>query len=198
MKRPSMSINRFTVISDDDRACSQIAKASERMGIECHLSAHLDNDSTSTKPIDLFLIDILHYFNDVKVQGTIPSTTPIVGLIAHGSPVEIERAISIGAMSVVVKPINQTSLYAAFHTAMKLFQHHEQMRLELETLRLRQKLRPIVIEAVIGIMEKYRVPEPVAYTRLRKYSMQRNVPLEQVCLELSQGNISFARVNGED
>jgi hypothetical protein len=66
------------------------------MGIECHITDSVDNTKT-----DLLLIDVQHYFSDMHTQKSIPQTLSIVGLIAHGSPTEIERAIAMVAMAVV-------------------------------------------------------------------------------------------------
>lgn len=192
MINASLSIDKITVVSRDERACGQIRKAAERMGIECHITDSVDNTKT-----DLLLIDVQHYFSDMHTQKAIPQALPIVGLIAHGSPTEIERAIAMGAMSVVGKPIHQTGLYAAFHMALKLSQQQAKMHQELESLKMRHKLRPVVIQAVIGVMEKHQISESQAYELLRSYSMQRNVPVEQVCLELTQGNVAYERLRGE-
>ncbi|MBD1556281.1 ANTAR domain-containing protein [Vibrio sp. S9_S30] len=192
MSISTLSINKVSVISVDDRACRQIQKTTERMGICCHISDHIDNTQT-----DLLLIDVQHYFADIAVQKLIRRSMPIVGLLAHGSPTEIERAISMGALSVVGKPIHQVSLYSAFHMALKLSQQNVTLHQELETLRTRHKLRPVVIEAVIKVMETHKLTEQKAYELLRQYSMHRNLPIEQICLELAQGNMSYSGLRGE-
>ncbi|MDP2573462.1 ANTAR domain-containing protein [Vibrio penaeicida] len=192
MSVSTLSINKISVISADERTCSQIQKSTERMGIFCHISDRID-----TTPTDLLLIDVQHYFADIAVQKPIRQSMPVVGLLAHGSPTEIERAISMGALSVVGKPIHQVGLYSAFHMALKLSQQHTALQQELDTLRTRHKLRPVVTEAVIKVMETHKLTEQKAYEVLRQYSMHRNLPVEQICLELAQGNMSYERLRSE-
>lgn len=183
------SIDTISLIACDERSSRQVEKATARMGITCHTMASYQGEQT-----DLLLIDVQHYFESLEPLRTVSERVPIVGLLTHGSPTEVERAADIGALSVVCKPIHQSGLYSAFYMAKTLKASYSQLNQKLETLQTRHRLRHTVIDAVIRLMTEYGVESESAYQLLQRYSMRRNVPLEQVCLELTQGSVTYQRL----
>ncbi|QUJ69685.1 ANTAR domain-containing protein (plasmid) [Photobacterium sp. GJ3] len=182
------SINTIVLISDNERTCRQVEKASARMGIHCHTRMAYQREKT-----DLVLIDIQYYFNAFTPQTIITDTLPIVGLLSHGSPTEVERATQIGALAVICKPIHQSGLYAAFHMAKTLNATYNQLRQQLKAMQTRHQLRHTVINAVGQLMTEYNLSSEAAYQQLQRESMRRNVPIEQACVELTQGYVTDQR-----
>ncbi len=178
MMRPS-SITQIALLACDLRTSEQLEKVTSRMGISCSIVT-----SETNVEADIIVVDVANFYHQKQTLPDSLLQPVIVGLVGHGTPTEIDRAVEIGATAVVQKPINQNGLFAAFTMARNLKFKQQSMLDELNDLRQRHGKRPQVIKATTAIMHRYQVDVDKALSMLRHLSMQNNCPLEQLCEDL--------------
>jgi len=107
------------------------------------------------------------------------SPMPLIALIGSEAPGRIEWALAQGSNAHMLKPIGSTGAYSALliaaHSYGKARSHADDIR-ALED-RLRQ--RPIVVRAVLQLMQRGYAGETAAFKRLRSISMDWGMTIEE-------------------
>lgn len=179
MKTNSMAINHIAYWGLDSRTREQLMKVSSRMGLSCN--EYLDSDPDT---IDVLLIDVAHYFSNQYDAPSWSSNLAVVGMLAHGTPTEIGKALKLGATAVLHKPINQNALFSSLSVARGMKNKELDLTTELNELRYKQELRTVVIKVTSMMMERYQVEVDKALSMLRYLSMHHNCSIEQLCEKL--------------
>ncbi len=180
MKKNPSPISHVSLLSCDERTVRQLSKVIFRMGLHCQVF----DDKCNLQQSDLIIIDINQYYHQDKVTQSWHSSIPVVGLLTHGSPSEIEKSLDLGITTVVHKPINQNGLFSAFVIAQWTKYKNSTLTAELDDLRNRHHLRDQVIKATILLMDRYEISVEQAIAMLRKLSMKNNKSLEKISLDL--------------
>ncbi|WP_413283625.1 ANTAR domain-containing response regulator [Vibrio sp. MA40-2] len=175
-----LCLSHIGLLGCDTRTRDQLLKVSSRIGLQCQSFV----TATEVNKTDVLIVDIAHCYRQNLLDSALPINLPIIGLLAHGSPTEIDKSIELGAMAVIHKPINQNGLYAALSMAQRLKQQQTMLVDELADLRNRQQQRTVVIKATTLLMERYEVDVDKALSMLRTLSMQNNQSLEQLCQDM--------------
>lgn len=182
MKINSMAINRLSYWGLDARTTEQLLKVSSRMGLVCQEFKANDSDADG---FDILIIDIAYYFSNQSEAPSWNTNLAVVGMLAHGTPTEISKALKLGATAVLHKPINQNALFSALSMARGMKNKEIQQMADLNDLKFKQERRTVVIKVTLMMMERYHVDVDKALKMLRNLSMNHNCSIEELCEKLA-------------
>lgn len=106
--------------------------------------------------------------------------TPVVILTARDDREMVKRAAEAGAMVYLVKPVREEELFPAMELAITRFNESLKLRQENADLRDTLEARKFVEKAKGLLMDKEKLTEGEAFSRMRKLSMDTRVPLKEV------------------
>lgn len=114
------------------------------------------------------------------IQEKASKRIPIVMLTAYSQTDLIEQASSAGVFAYLTKPLRKPDLVPAIEIA--LARSLEVQKLESEVGKLRDKIetRKLVEKAKGLLMERFGIPEGVAYRRLQKEAMNKRMNLKEM------------------
>jgi two-component system, response regulator PdtaR len=105
---------------------------------------------------------------------------PIVMLTAYGQDELVSRAVEAGVFGYLVKPFRDSDLLPAIRAARARHAELEALREEAESLAEALATRKIVERAKGLLMERERISEQEAFSRLRRASQSSNRPMKVV------------------
>lgn len=190
MTKQTLCLSHIGILGCDKRTYDQLLKVTSRIGLKCLAF----NNSTEIDRTDVLIADIACCYRHNLITTPLAKDLPIIGLLAHGSPTEINKSIELGAMAVIQKPINQNGLYAALSMAQRLKYQQTLLVNELEELRNRYQKRDVLIKATTYLMEVYKVDVDKALSMLRTLSMQKNLSLEKLCQDIVEQSPKLNRI----
>ncbi|MBI5599650.1 MAG: response regulator [Deltaproteobacteria bacterium] len=108
------------------------------------------------------------------------SSVPVVLITGREDEDTVRRAAEAGVMAYLVKPVREEELFAAIELAIS--RHGEYLKLRKENVDLKNTIetRKFVEKAKGLLMEKDRITEAEAYSRIRKISMDRRMTMKEV------------------
>ncbi len=114
------------------------------------------------------------------IQEKASKRIPIVMLTAYSQTDLIEQASNAGVFAYLTKPLRKADLVPAIEIA--LARSLEVQKLESEVGKLRDKIetRKLVEKAKGLLMERFGIPEGVAYRRLQKEAMNKRMNLKEM------------------
>jgi len=136
---------------------------------------------------DLIIMDIkMPKLNGLKASEIISKkmNTPILILTAYSQREYIDKAKQANIMGYLVKPITEASLIPAVEIALRQAENARAYREQVENMNKQLAERKMVEKAKGIIMEKFNLPEDAAYKKIRKISMNKQVPLEKVAKQI--------------
>jgi response regulator NasT len=116
-----------------------------------------------------------------EIRGLCP--TPVVLITASDDTAVINRAIEAGAMAYLVKPVRYEELLPAIELAILRFKEQKalaELKKENEGLKDALKARKLIEKAKGILMQKERLSEDEAFTRLRRISMDRRKSMTEI------------------
>jgi AmiR/NasT family two-component response regulator len=105
---------------------------------------------------------------------------PIVMLTAYGQQELVSRAVEAGVFGYLVKPFRETDLLPAIQTARARYEELTALRDEAESLADALAARKSIERAKGLLMEKEKLTEQEAFSRLRRASQMSGRPLKVV------------------
>src|ERR1051326_8376617 len=105
---------------------------------------------------------------------------PIVMLTAYGQEELVSRAVEAGVFGYLVKPFRESDLLPAIHTARARHEELIELREEAESLAEALAARKSIERAKGLLMEKEKLTEQEAFSRLRRASQVSGKPLKVV------------------
>jgi len=105
---------------------------------------------------------------------------PIVMLTAYGQQELVARAAEAGVFGYLVKPFREQDLLPAIHTARARHEELQALREEAESLQEALAARKVIERAKGLLMEKERLTEDEAFSRLRRASQASQRPLKVI------------------
>jgi response regulator NasT len=105
---------------------------------------------------------------------------PIVMLTAYGQEELVSRAVEAGVFGYLVKPFRETDLLPAIQTARARYEELTALRDEAESLADALAARKSIERAKGLLMEKEKLTEQEAFSRLRRASQVSGRPLKVV------------------
>jgi two-component system, response regulator PdtaR len=132
---------------------------------------------------DLIIMDIkMPKLNGLKASQIISNkmNIPILLLTAYSQKEFINKAKESNIYGYLVKPITEASLIPAVEIALKQAERSDEFREKINTMELKMKSRKIIERAKGLLMAKQNLSEDIAFQKMRKISMDKQVPLENI------------------
>ncbi|MFS8055000.1 ANTAR domain-containing protein [Rhizobium sp. BR 317] len=130
------------------------------------------------------LADVVFFDADMGHDQQFPwpsgfSPMPLVALIGSEAPGRIEWVLAQGSNAHMLKPIGSTGAYSALLIASHVYQKARGDADDIRTLEDRLRQRPIVVRAVLQLMQQGYAGEATAFKRLRSISMDWGMTIEE-------------------
>jgi AmiR/NasT family two-component response regulator len=130
------------------------------------------------------LADVVFFDADMGHDQQFPwpsgfSPMPLVALIGSEAPGRIEWALAQGSNAHMLKPIGSTGAYSALLIAAYAYRTARSHADDIRALEDRLRQRPIVVRAVLQLMQQGYAGETAAFKRLRSISMDWGMTIEE-------------------
>lgn len=140
-------------------------------------------DICRSKNPDLIIMDIRMPVKDglsaaSEISKTCP--TPVVLLTASDDEETVRRAAEAGVMGYLVKPVRQEDLTPAIELAVLRFKEFMLLKQEVTELKGTLQARKTIEKAKGLLMEREKMTETEAFTRIRKISMDKRKTMAEI------------------
>ena len=177
---------RILIAEDETIIRLDLRELLERAGYEVCAEARDGQEAVelarSAKP-DLAVLDVkMPQLDGIEAARRIldERPIPIVMLTAYGQEELVSRAVEAGVFGYLVKPFRETDLLPAIHTARARHDELVELREEASSLADALAARKSIERAKGLLMEKEKLTEQNAYSRLRRASQVSGKPLKVV------------------
>ncbi|MCF3641773.1 ANTAR domain-containing protein [Rhizobium sp. TRM95111] len=128
--------------------------------------------------------DVIFFDADMGHDGQFPWPTgfapmPMIALIGSEAPGRIEWALSQGSNAHLLKPIGSTGAYSAILIAAHAYRMARSQADDIRALEDRLRQRPIVVRAILKLLQQEGLDEAGAWKRLRKIAMDWGMTIEE-------------------
>lgn len=142
---------------------------------------------------DLVILDIqmpnLDGLKATKIIIDKNLSSAVIILSAYSGEEFIERAKEAGAIGYVVKPITEMGLLAEVGVTITRGIEIKKMKAEIQKVKEEMEKRKMLERAKGVLMSKYDYSENDAYSKIRKLSMDRRCPIQEIAEKILAGNI---------
>lgn len=166
------------------RANDDVQRLTRQLGV-LGLETHVQwQPLKTTATADLVLVDA-----DAGWAGILPwerdkNPVPLIALLSSEAPGRVAWALDHGANALISKPVAASAVYPALVMAFRFHAQSLQVARELDNMRERLRLRPLVLAAVQALMQRFDLDEAAAYRQLRQQAMQNQLALEHVAADV--------------
>lgn len=127
--------------------------------------------------------DVVFFDGDMGHDEQFPwptgySPMPLVALVGSEAPGRIEWTLAQGCHAHLLKPIGSIGAYSALLIAAHTFQTARAHADDVRSLEERLRQRPIVVRAVLTLMQSRSEDEAAAFKRLRGIAMEWGMTIE--------------------
>ncbi|WP_035269308.1 ANTAR domain-containing response regulator [Desulfitibacter alkalitolerans] len=189
---------RILLAEDDPITRIDIKETLEEEGFivvgECWDGESAVNLARCLKP-DLVLMDIkMPVMNGLQAAAVIneENIAPVLLLTAYSSADFISKATAAGVLAYLVKPVAKSTLIPACYIAVNRYEEFDILRGEINNLKEALEARKVIEKAKGLLQKKYLLNEEKAFKKIRKISMDQNIPMkdvaEAIILSLSSKN----------
>lgn len=181
-----MSPYRILIVDDSTNSRSVLVEGLKALG--CVIVGEADDAGRglslvrSVKPDLIFIAVGLPDTDGITTAGRIVEEvpTPIVILSRHRDEDAIRRATEAGVMNYLIKPLRHEELRPAIELAIGRFREFMTLRKENADLKRALEERKVIERAKGILMERERLTEGEAFTRIRKASMKSRKPMVEI------------------
>jgi response regulator NasT len=177
---------RILVAEDETIIRLDLKDLLERAGFEVCAEARDGEEAValarSERP-DLALMDVkMPRLDGIEAARRIldERPIPIVMLTAYGQHELVARAAEAGVFGYLVKPFREQDLLPAIHTARARHEELQALREEAESLQEALAARKVIERAKGLLMEKEKLTEDEAFSRLRRAAQASQRPLKVI------------------
>jgi two-component system, response regulator PdtaR len=177
---------RILVAEDETIIRLDLKDLLERAGFEVCAEARDGEEAVelarSERP-DLALMDVkMPRLDGIEAAKRIleERPIPIVMLTAYGQQELVARAAEAGVFGYLVKPFREQDLLPAIHTARARHEELQALREEAESLQEALAARKVIERAKGLLMEKEKLTEDEAFSRLRRAAQASQRPLKVI------------------
>jgi len=166
------------------RANDDVQRLTRQLGV-LGLETHVQWQPLKTiATADVVLVDA-----DAGWAGILPwerdkNPVPLIALLSSEAPGRVAWALDHGANALISKPVAASAVYPALVMAFRFHAQNLQVVRELDDMRERLRLRPLVFAAVQALMQRFDLDEAAAYRQLRQQAMQSQLALEHVAADV--------------
>lgn len=174
------------LVMAEDRNAQSLKVILGKLGITPH---HFDpQGSASDLKTIMSSADVAFIDADLLDAQFVPvvagSALPVVAVIGIESPSRLQRAFDIEPSAVLMKPVRSNGVYTALYFAFNERQRRQQVLSKLETIQERQAARRIVVKVILHLMQSFGFNDEEAYRHLRKESMSKRIPVEELAAQI--------------
>lgn len=128
--------------------------------------------------------DVVFFDADMGHEGQFPwpggfAPMPLIALIGSEAPGRIEWALAQGPSAHLLKPIGSTGAYSALLIAAHAYQVGLNRAGDIRALEDRLRQRPLVVRAMLKLIQEERLDEANAWKRMRKVAMSWGMTIEE-------------------
>lgn len=128
--------------------------------------------------------DVVFFDADMGHDGQFPwprglAPMPMIALIGSEAPGRIEWALAQGSNAHLLKPIGSTGAYSALLIAAHAYQITRSQADDIRALEDRLRQRPVVVRAILKLLQQEGFDEAGAWKRLRKIAMDWGMTIEE-------------------
>lgn len=187
------------VVIAEDEILILMGLKSNLENLECEVVGEATNgkeliDIVLERKPDLIIADInLPILDGLEALEIINQKMDVPSLIVSGYDDEelIQRAIEIGVLGYLIKPIDESDLKAAIEIAISRFEEIKSLKKELENTKEALESRKIIEKAKGIVMERMQLKEDEAMKFLQKKSRNSNKKLVDVANEIIEADKAF-------
>jgi response regulator NasT len=177
---------RILIAEDNDLVSLTLEEQLKGLGYDvvgiARTGAEAVNLANRLKP-DLILMDI----RMPEMEGTEAAarirdqmSVPIIMLTAYTDKDTIRKAEAAGAISYLVKPVNENELPPAINIALARFRETEALRQQVDKLEEDLEARKLIERAKGILMQRLGLPERDAYERLRQRARDKRAKMKDI------------------
>jgi AmiR/NasT family two-component response regulator len=147
--------------------------------------------------VDVIFFDADTGHDSLFYWGRSPPPMPLVAIISSEAPGRIESALSQFACAFMMKPIDSGGAFQALIVAFHLHGEMQRLRQAVGDLSERVRARPLVVRAVLEVMEQHRIDETRALDRLRRAAMEARMTVEALAAAIAAQPTLAGRLHEE-
>ncbi|MCD7107947.1 ANTAR domain-containing protein [Rhizobium sp. DKSPLA3] len=174
--RPLLAQWHAVILHRDHPSVDALRRQLELLQIRVTLCwPHLDESQAQA--------DVIFFDADMGHDGQFPwprgfAPMPMIALIGSEAPGRIEWALDQGSNAHLLKPIGSTGAYSALLIAADAYEKVRAQADDIRALENRLRQRPIVVHAVLHLMQNEGGDETAAWKRLRSVAMDWGMTIE--------------------
>lgn len=128
--------------------------------------------------------DVVFFDADMGHDGQFPwppghAPMPMIALIGSEAPGRIAWALAQGSNAHLLKPIGSTGAYSALLIASHAHEVARSQADDIRSLEVRLRQRPVIVKAVLKLIQQERLDEAGAWKRLRTIAMDWGMTIEE-------------------
>jgi two-component system, response regulator PdtaR len=185
MSRPSsfsLRGRKALVAIKDERDASIVRRQFERLGIDSVIWEAATAPNVSS---DVALVDDEFLPLAPPAQRTLLGRCPIIALLGTETPSRLKLVFDLDPAAFLVKPLRSAGIYAALVMAFERNERNNELKQQVVKLEQRLRSRRIVLAAVLQVMHSHALPEPAAFTLIRKAAMEQRKTIEELSAEIT-------------
>ncbi|WP_377294709.1 ANTAR domain-containing response regulator [Rhizobium sp. SG2393] len=128
--------------------------------------------------------DVVFFDADMGHDGQFPwpagyAPMPMIALIGTEAPGRVQWALAQGSNAHLLKPIGSTGAYSALLIAQHAWEMARNQANDIRTLEDRLRQRPVVVRAVLKLIQGEGLDEAGAWKRMRRIAMDWGMTIEE-------------------
>lgn len=174
------------VIHRSDINRNTLVRQLKNLGLE--VDVRWPAEQVSEKGYDIIFFDADLGYDDIFSWPPDQPAVPLVAMMGSEAPGRIEWAISRTPSAYLTKPVGSTGVFSALAIAFYTFEAQQKLKAEIADLSRRAMARPVVIKAILAIMNEHGVSDTMAYQLLRTESMKQRKSIESLCDQIANSD----------
>lgn len=111
---------------------------------------------------------------------------PVVLLTAYSQEDLVKKARESGVYGYLIKPLREEQLIPSLMMAVGRYEEEQVIRDEVAILEKDLEERKLINKATAILMELYKISEDEAFRRIRKFSMNKQLSIGEVCRKITE------------
>ncbi|WLB24132.1 ANTAR domain-containing response regulator [Bradyrhizobium japonicum] len=178
----SLRGRKALVVIKDERDASIVRRQFERLGID---SITWRAGAAPDVSPDVALIDDEFLPLAQPAQRTLLGRCPVIALLGTETPSRLKLVFDLDPAAFLVKPLRSAGIYAALVMAFERNERNNELKQQVVKLEQRLRSRRVVLAAVLQVMHSHALPEPAAFTLIRKAAMEQRKTIEELSAEIT-------------
>ena len=183
MNLPNFSDREALILHRSDRNRDALEAQLRRIGLRVSTLPPTEHPAKVAANVVFFDADAGHSCLFPWPKGDPP--VPLVAILGSEAPGRLEWALAQSATAFMMKPIGSNGAFNALVVATRLYEDNRTLRGSVRELSARVRARPIVVRAVVEVMQQQAVDDSEALDRLRRAAMSARTSVEALCASIA-------------